>query len=141
MSDASSKPPGNTWLRRRNHTAALCAALIALVLCLLPFGVPRAAADTSSSVQISLDANLPAVSASGQTVTVAGTITNTGTTAVAHAVVHVSVGTQLLDTRTSAESWMTGKLDVSTTQLATGDAGALSAGSSTPSRSPSRARS
>ena len=97
--------------------------------CALPIW---ATAATSSSARISLDANLPAVSASGQAITVSGTITNTGSTDIAHAVVRVSVGTKLLDTRTSAARWMAGKLDVQTKQFATDDAGALSSGSSTP---------
>lgn len=134
MNDASSKPPGNTWLLRHNQAAgaALLALLLALFSLSFTLGASPASADTSSSARISLDANLPAVSASGQSVTVTGTITNTGPTDMAHAVAHVSVGTQLLDTRSAAESWMTGKLDVPTTQKATADAGALSAGSSTP---------
>lgn len=134
MSDASCKPPGNTSPRR--HSPAPGAALLVLLLAFFSLsytvGAPRAAADTSSSARISLDANIPAVSASGRAVTVTGTITNTGSTPMGNPVVHVSVGTKLLDTRTTAERWMTGKLDLPTTQLATGDTTALGAGSSTP---------
>lgn len=112
--------------------AALLALLLGLFALGSPLGIPTAAADSSSSVRVSLNANLPAVSASGQTVAVTGIITNTGPTGLSHAVVHVSVGSQLLDTRTAAERWMTGKLIVPTTQKASADAGPLGAGSSTP---------
>lgn len=134
MSDASSKRLGNTWPLRHSGTtgAALLALLLGLFSLSLTLGTPTATADTSSSARISLDANLPAVSASGQAVTVSGTITNTGSTDIDHAVVRVSVGTDLLDTRTSAARWMAGKLDVQTKQFARSDAGALSSGSSTP---------
>lgn len=133
MSDASSRPPGNTWLLRHNQAvgAALLGLLLAFFSLSSTLGTPHASAATASSARISLDANLPAVSASDEAVTVSGTITNTGTTDLAHAVAHVSVGSQLLDTRSAAADWMAGRLDITTTQVATSTVGALSSGSST----------
>lgn len=111
--------------------AALLALLLGLFSLSYTLGAPHAAAATASSARISLDANVPAVAASGQAVTVTGTITNTGSAPMDNPVVHVSVGSKLLDTRTAAERWMTGKLALPTTEFATGTASALSAGSST----------
>ncbi|RNI19640.1 DUF6049 family protein [Flexivirga caeni] len=127
MSDASSRPPGTTWLLRHNHFAAAC-ALLALLVCLVPLGIPRANA-ASSSVSISVDTNVPAVSSGSQPIVVSGTITNTGSTRIAHPVVHLSVSKQLLDRQTTADGWMSGSLDIQPlTQVATGSADAVSPG-------------
>lgn len=132
MSDASSRPPGTIWPPRRRQTAAACAAIIALVLCLLPFGASRAlAAEGSTSARISLDGNVPAVSSSGQPVVVSGTITNTGSNPISHPVVHLWVSSQLLDTRAAADGWMAGQLIVPVAEVATGTTGELYPGSTT----------
>lgn len=133
MSDASSRPPGSTWFRHNCGRSA--AALLALVLglCSVSFtlGAPHAAAAASTTVRVSLHANSPAVSASGESVTVSGTLTNTGSSGIGHPTVHVSVGDRLLDTRSTAESWLSGHLDLPMTELASGDTAELGAGSST----------
>lgn len=91
------------------------------------------AAPKSSTARISLGANLPAVSSAGQAVTVTGTITNIGSATLDNPVVHVSVsGDHLLDTRSAADGWISGTLDVPLTEVASGRAGALAPGSSTP---------
>ncbi|WP_446666561.1 DUF6049 family protein [Flexivirga sp. B27] len=132
MSDASSRQPGSTWsLHNGGRTAAaLLAFVLAFASLSLTLGAPSATAAASSTVRVSLNANAPAVSASGEAVSVSGTITNTGS-AIAHPVVHVSVSSRLLDTRSTAESWMSGKLDLPMTEVASAEASPLSSGSST----------
>ncbi|MBB2893672.1 DUF6049 family protein [Flexivirga oryzae] len=133
MNDASSRQRGSTWPRRHEHLVALCAALLTAALCLLPFGASRAAAAAvSSTVRISLVGNEPAVSASGQAVIVSGTLTNTGSAAIDDPVVHLSInGERLLDTRSAANDWMSGKLDLPVQQVATGTTDPLAPGATT----------
>lgn len=136
MNDASCKSPGNTSPRRHSRALTCLAALVALLTCFLLYGATAraaAASDTSSSARISLATNDPAVSASGQAVTISGTVTNTGSTSLDHPVMHVAInGDRLLDTRSAAEGWISGKLDLPLTQVATGRLTAIAPGATTP---------
>ncbi len=75
MSDASSRRPGSIWSRPSGvGTAALLALLLGLFSLSCTVGAPPAAADPSTTARVSLNANSPAVSVSGEPVTVTGTM-------------------------------------------------------------------
>jgi len=103
-------------------------------LCLLPVGASRAvAAGVSQSVRISLSGDVPAVSASGQSVVVSGSLTNTGSQTVAAPVIHLSINSErLLDTRSSAGDWQSGKLDLPLRQVASATTAPIAPGSTMP---------
>ncbi|MFF4015559.1 DUF6049 family protein [Streptomyces sp. NPDC001843] len=96
----TSPSPARRWLRR---TGALLAGVPLLAgLLQLPAAAPAQAA-TSDTVDVSLDSLTPSAPTDGDTLTVSGTVTNTGKQAVTNAHVGLRVGPHL-DTRSAIDT-------------------------------------
>ncbi|MGW1063829.1 DUF6049 family protein [Streptomyces aureus] len=105
----TSPSPARRWLRRSG--ALLAGAPLLAGLLQLPLSTPSQAAETASAaaagssgpVDISLDSLSPSAPADGDTVTVSGSVTNTGKQAVTDAHVGIRVG-PTLNTRTAIDT-------------------------------------
>ncbi|MFF0163118.1 DUF6049 family protein [Streptomyces sp. NPDC005263] len=109
----ASASPARRWLRRTG--ALLAGAPLLAGLLQLPAATPARAAD-SGTVSVSLDTLTPSVPTDGDTVTVSGTVTNTGKQAVTDAHVGLRVGPELT-TRSAIDNVAKNSSDV---QAATG---------------------
>ncbi|MEU0028660.1 DUF6049 family protein [Streptomyces sp. NPDC006335] len=97
----TSPSPARRWLRR---TGALLAGVPLLAgLCQLSAAAPAEAADDSGSVSVAIDTLSPSAPTEGDTLTVSGTVTNTGKQAVSAAHVGLQVGPEL-NTRSSIDT-------------------------------------
>lgn len=68
---------------------------------------------------ISLSSTSPILTSNKKAVTVSGTITNTGSATITAPVVHIALGSRLLDTMTSVRNWTSGSLDIPVQDVAT----------------------
>ncbi|TWE10327.1 DUF6049 family protein [Rudaeicoccus suwonensis] len=142
MNVASPRPPGSTSPapadpahrhRHRHRTARYAAAIFVCALfafvtawsgmaqaaSLHTVAASAAAASPSTSVTISLSPTSPILTSDKKAVTVSGTITNTGSATITAPVVHIALGSRLLDTMTSVRNWASGSLDIPVQDVAT----------------------
>ncbi|MGW5634803.1 DUF6049 family protein [Streptomyces sp. NPDC003832] len=97
----TSPSPARRWLRRTG--ALLTGAPLLAGLLQLPAASPAQAATGDRTVSVAVDSLTPSVPTDGDTVTVSGTVTNTGKQAVTEAQVDLRVG-QELTTRSGIDS-------------------------------------
>ncbi|MEU9732571.1 DUF6049 family protein [Streptomyces sp. NPDC048002] len=89
----TSPSPARRWLRRTG--ALLAGAPLLAGLLQLPTASPARAATGDRTVSIAVDSLTPSVATDGDTVTVSGTVTNTGKQAVTEAQVDLRLGQEL----------------------------------------------
>jgi hypothetical protein len=104
----TSASPARRWLRRTGVLLAGAPLLAGLLQ--LPAATPVEAAD-SGTVSVALDTLSPSAPTDGDTLTVSGTVTNTGEQAVTDAHVGLQVGPEL-DTRSAIDSVAKNSSDV-----------------------------
>ncbi|MGV9449769.1 DUF6049 family protein [Streptomyces sp. NPDC003635] len=89
----TSASPARRWLRRTG--ALLAGAPLLAGLLQLPAASPAQAAETDETVAVAVDSLTPSIPTDGDTLTVSGTVTNTGKQAVSDAQVDLRVGQEL----------------------------------------------